>query len=295
MSPRRPAASLFWERYVPDGERAAARDCVLAASAASRAREHEGRWVQRDGTPIDVAWSCTPLPRIASGPVYLISGTDITDRKRHEAEVRAVESAHRRRGGRRAPTARAEPARRRAAAAHRAARPAAWRPARPDRPDETRSAAVDELAAAVKELRGLAQGIHPSALSERGLRRPCGWWPRAHPSRSNSTSRMRRSSRRSPPLRTTSSPRRSRMSPSTRTRAARLSACARPATSSSSSSRTTGGAGRTRTPARASGARRPRCGARRDTVRRQPEGAGTRIRAELPLPRWLIGDCRRLR
>ena len=30
-------------------------------------------------------------------------------------------------------------------------------------------AAVEELAAAVKELRELAQGIHPSALSERGL------------------------------------------------------------------------------------------------------------------------------
>jgi signal transduction histidine kinase len=31
-------------------------------------------------------------------------------------------------------------------------------------------AAVEELAAAVKELRELAQGIHPSALTERGLR-----------------------------------------------------------------------------------------------------------------------------
>jgi signal transduction histidine kinase len=36
-------------------------------------------------------------------------------------------------------------------------------------PAETLDAAVDELAAAVKELRELAQGIHPSALSDRGL------------------------------------------------------------------------------------------------------------------------------
>ena len=36
-------------------------------------------------------------------------------------------------------------------------------------PISTLDGAVDELAAAVKELRELAQGIHPSALSDRGL------------------------------------------------------------------------------------------------------------------------------
>jgi len=52
------------------------------------AAARDGRWVARDGRVIDVAWSCTPLPMIESGPLYLISATDITDRKRHEEEVR---------------------------------------------------------------------------------------------------------------------------------------------------------------------------------------------------------------
>lgn len=79
---------VFWEQYVPDGERAAARDTVHAAVRTQATVECEGRWLQRDGTPIDISWTCTPLPMIASGPVYLISGVDITDRKRHEQEVR---------------------------------------------------------------------------------------------------------------------------------------------------------------------------------------------------------------
>ena len=64
---------------------------MTASSRAIRSRapsECEGRWLQRDGSEIDVVWTCTPLPKISSGPVYLISGTDVTERKRHEAEVR---------------------------------------------------------------------------------------------------------------------------------------------------------------------------------------------------------------
>ena len=116
-----------------------------------------------------MAWSCTPLPRIASGPVYLITGVDVTDRKRHEEEVRRSRTRI---------VAAADDARRRLErnlhdgaqqrlialllhlrGAQRGAIPA----------DTAVAAAVDELAAAVKELRELAQGLHPSALSERGL------------------------------------------------------------------------------------------------------------------------------
>jgi PAS domain S-box-containing protein len=168
-APAETGGDLFWERYIPDGERAIARDCVLTAVRTQAAASLEGKWLQRDGTEFEVAWTCTPLPKIASGPVYLISGTDITDRKRHEAEVRqsrarivaAADNARRRlernlhdgaqqrlvslllrlRGAQRGLTD----------------------------PGDALEAAVDELAAAVKELRELAQGIHPSALSDRGL------------------------------------------------------------------------------------------------------------------------------
>ena len=125
--------------------------------------------MQRDGGEIDVAWSCTSLPKIKSGLVWLITGTDITDRKRHEAEVRRSRSRI---------VAAADDARRRLERnLHDGAQQrlialllrlrGAQRGAMP--PDAAVEGAVTELAAAVKELRELAQGIHPSALSERGL------------------------------------------------------------------------------------------------------------------------------
>src|SRR5580765_743951 len=87
-APHETGGELFWEKYVADGERSRARDCVLSAIRSRASSECEGRWLQRDGSEIDVVWTCTPLPKISSGPVYLISGTDVTERKRHEAEVR---------------------------------------------------------------------------------------------------------------------------------------------------------------------------------------------------------------
>ena len=101
--------------------------------------------------------------------MWLIAGTDITDRKRHEAEVRRSRSRI---------VAAADDARRRIERnLHDGAQQrlialllrlrGAQRGAIP--PEAAVEGAVTELAAAVKELRELAQGIHPSALSERGL------------------------------------------------------------------------------------------------------------------------------
>jgi len=167
--PHETGGVLFWERYVPDGERAAARDYILSAVRTQASAHHEGKWLQRDGTEFEVAWTCTPLPKIASGPLYLVSGSDITDRKRHEAEVRQSRARI---------VAAADNARRRLERnLHDGAQQrlvslllqlrAAQRGITD--PISTLDGAVDELAAAVKELRELAQGIHPSALSDRGL------------------------------------------------------------------------------------------------------------------------------
>jgi PAS domain S-box-containing protein len=167
--PQETGGTLFWEKYVADGERATARDCILGAIRNHALTECEGRWLQRDGSEIDVAWSCTPLPKIASGPVYLVSGTDITERKRHEAEVRRSRARI---------VAAADDARRRlernlhdGAQQRLIALLLQLRSAQRGilEPTTAVGAAVEELAAAVKELRELAQGIHPSALSERGL------------------------------------------------------------------------------------------------------------------------------
>jgi PAS domain S-box-containing protein len=168
-APHETGGELFWEKYVADGERARARDCILSAIRSRAPAECEGRWLQRDGTEIDVVWSCTPLPKISSGPVYLVSGTDVTERKRHEAEVRSSRARI---------VAAADDARRRlernlhdGAQQRLLALLLQLRGAQRGLVDEhaTMDLAVDELAAAVKELRSLAQGIHPAALTERGL------------------------------------------------------------------------------------------------------------------------------
>src|SRR5262249_27117674 len=167
--PHETGGALFWDRYVPDGERATARDCILSAVRAQSTSDCEGRWMQRDGTPIHVLWSCTPLPKIATGPVYLITGTDVTERKRHEEEVRRsrarIVAAADDAGGGLGRHLHAGPPQRLIAlllqlrGAQRGTVEAS----------AAVSAAVEELAAAVRELRELAQGIHPSALTERGL------------------------------------------------------------------------------------------------------------------------------
>src|SRR5581483_3777687 len=167
--PHETGGELFWERYVPDGARAVARDCILGAVRAGAPTECEGRWLQRDGGEIDVAWTCTPLPKVESGGAWLITGTDITDRKRHEAEVRRSRARI---------VAAADDARRRlernlhdGAQQRLIALLLQLRNAQRGAIDanDAVASAVTELAAAVKELRELAQGIHPSALSERGL------------------------------------------------------------------------------------------------------------------------------
>ena len=163
---------LFWERYVAAEDTDAARAAIEGAIRGEPAEVRDGRWLTSGGELVHVAWSCTALPMIESGPVYLICGTDITERKRHEEEVRTSRTRI---------VAAADDARRRLernlhdGAQQRlvvlllSLRAAKTRAAGDAEQEQLLDDLIDELSAALQELRELARGIHPVALTKRGL------------------------------------------------------------------------------------------------------------------------------
>src|SRR4029079_15641403 len=52
-------------------------------------KEHDNTWVTKDGRPLSIAWTCTPLPEIDDRRLFLITGVDITERKRSAEELHA--------------------------------------------------------------------------------------------------------------------------------------------------------------------------------------------------------------
>ena len=163
---------LFWERYVPEEDRGEAAAAIRQVIESGTAGEWDGRWLTRDGDILEVAWSCTPLPMIESGPIFLISAADITERNRHAAAVRRSRARI---------VAAADEARKRlernlhdGAQQHLISTLLVLRTTRSKVDDDSPLAplldrAVAECAAAVDELRELARGIHPVVLTEQGL------------------------------------------------------------------------------------------------------------------------------
>ena len=170
--PSETGGDFFWSRYVPPEDAAAVREVIETAIRGDGASEQDGRWLTRDGEIVNVAWSCTELPMIESGPVYLICGTDITDRKRHEEEVRSSRTRI---------VAAADEARRRLernlhdGAQQRlvvlllSLRAAKQKLGGDPELELLFDGLIDELAGALQDLRELARGIHPVALNKRGL------------------------------------------------------------------------------------------------------------------------------
>jgi PAS domain S-box-containing protein len=159
---------LFWERYVPPEDAGEAQEVIERAIAGDPAPEREGRWLTRAGEVVHVLWSCTPLPMIESGPVFLVSAADISERKRQEGEVRTSRA--------RLVAAGDEARRRLERNLHDGAQQRlmslllSLRMARAKAVDaELFDAPIEELTAALGELRELARGIHPEVLTRRGL------------------------------------------------------------------------------------------------------------------------------
>jgi PAS domain S-box-containing protein len=170
--PEETGGVLFWERYVPAEDADETRAAIEEVIAGGSTRERDGRWLTRTGEVLDVAWSCSPLPEIESGRLFLICGTDISERTRHAEELRRSRARL---------VVAGDEARKRlernlhdGAQQHLVALLLSLKTLRKQSRDaETVAAlegAVHELEQALEELVELARGIHPATLSVRGLR-----------------------------------------------------------------------------------------------------------------------------
>ncbi len=135
--------------------------------------ERESRWFDRDGGALLVAWTARPVLDSEGRRLVLVSGSDVTLRRRQEEEIRAS----------RARIVRAEDEARRAlernlhdgAQQRLVAISVGLRLVESkllSQPDEARAlleGTREELAQALEELRELARGIHPAVLTDRGL------------------------------------------------------------------------------------------------------------------------------
>ena len=146
---------------------------TIASASEVAQEERESQWFQRDGTPHLVAWTARPVPDPGGKKLVLLTGSDVTLRRRQEEEIRAS----------RARIVRAEDEARRAlernlhdgAQQRLVALSVNLRLVESklrEKPDEARGlleGAREELAQALEELRELARGIHPAVLTDRGL------------------------------------------------------------------------------------------------------------------------------
>ena len=164
--------SSFLDLVAHDDE-FAARMAIAGAANGVPQSERESRWLTRDGGERTVAWTATPILDQWGSARVLLSGADITERKRQEEEVRASRTrivaatdAARRRLERNLH----DGAQQRLAALSLSLRLAESRlTSDVGQAAEILVTARSELAQALEELRELARGLHPNVLTDRGL------------------------------------------------------------------------------------------------------------------------------
>ena len=82
---------VFWESFVDPAEAEAVQariECVVGGEALG---EQDNHWVTSSGGRLVIAWTCTPLPRVDERTLFLITGVDVTERKRQEEALLAGE------------------------------------------------------------------------------------------------------------------------------------------------------------------------------------------------------------
>jgi PAS domain S-box-containing protein len=162
----------FLGLVVPEDE-FQARMAIAGAANGVPQLERESRWLTCDGDELTVAWTATPIVDQRGVSRVLVSGADVTERKRQEAEIKASRSRI---------VAATDAARRRlernlhdGAQQRLAALSLSLRLAESKLETDVGQAAEilvsarTELAEALDELRELARGLHPNVLTDRGL------------------------------------------------------------------------------------------------------------------------------
>ena len=151
----------------------AARIAIANAANGVAQPEHESRWLCRDGTSRIVAWTTIPITDQQGRALVIVSGADVTERKEQEEEIRASRTRIIRAGDdarRRLERNLHDGAQQRLVSLSVSLRLAETRlQTAPVEAMAILTAAREELAAALDELRELARGIHPAVLTDRGL------------------------------------------------------------------------------------------------------------------------------
>jgi PAS domain S-box-containing protein len=164
----------FWEFFIEPHEAENIRIALERVWAGDFPADNENHWILRDGSRRLIAWSNTALLNEHGEVAFLVSsGLDITERKRAEKELRAsrarileAQDAARRRLERNLH----DGAQQRLVALSLGLRIAQSRArSDPEGTEQMLGAAGEELAQAIDELRELARGIHPAVLTDRGL------------------------------------------------------------------------------------------------------------------------------
>lgn len=78
---------IFWLRYVDPEDSEEVRSRILRVVSGGEPVEHDNRWQTSSGRHLHVAWSCTPLPDVDERTLFLVSGSDVTERKQRELEA----------------------------------------------------------------------------------------------------------------------------------------------------------------------------------------------------------------
>ncbi len=164
---------LFWELVVAPEDVSDVGAEFAGAVETRDIREFPAALVNQAGERRLVDWSCRPLTGLDNQTKYLLCGVDVTERERHLQEIRAsrarlveAQDAERRRLERNLH----DGAQQRLVSLSLALRLAqAKLEADSGGARDILTAAGDELALALAELRELARGIHPAMLTDRGL------------------------------------------------------------------------------------------------------------------------------